>query len=408
MTLHLPQGFRFAGVHCGIKKSPQKEDFALVHCPGGAAAAGVYTQNLVYAAPVAFDRGRTPSADIRVVAVNSGNANACTGERGLRDAQEMARLAAAAVGADEKQALVMSTGVIGVFLPMDKIAAGAAAAAAKLAADETAFLSAARGILTTDKGIKIASCTLVVGGREVRIAGMCKGAGMIGPDMATMLAVLMTDAAVDPEDPRTLGGVLQHAVEHSFNCISVEGHMSTNDTVVLLDSGLAGASSSTASACSPLNDRELAQFQEALTELCVELARQIPDDGEGASHLITIDVQGARTRDDARQIAQTMANSALVKTAVAGADPNWGRIVSAAGYAGVPFDPAGVSLAINGHCLYRDGAPVAFDAKVVSAAIRASRETSIVLTLREGPGSIRFWTSDLNVEYVRFNADYTT
>jgi glutamate N-acetyltransferase/amino-acid N-acetyltransferase len=408
MTLHLPLGFRFAGLHCGIKKVPQKEDFTLVHCPGGATAAGVYTTNLVFAAPVAFDRGRTPAGDIRVVAVNSGNANACTGKRGLRDAQEMARLAAAAVGASESQALVMSTGVIGVFLPMDKIAAGAAAAAKALAADEAAFLSAARGILTTDKGIKIASRILTLRRREVRIAGMCKGAGMIGPDMATMLGVVLTDAAIDPEDPRTLRGVLQAAVEHSFNCISVEGHMSTNDTVLLLDSGLAGSSPSGATHGTPLTDTELAQFQAALTELCVDLARQIPDDGEGASHLITIDVEGARTRDDARRIAQTMANSALVKTAVAGADPNWGRIVSAAGYAGVPFDPAGVGLSLNGHCLYRDGAPVAFDAKTVSAAIRASRETSIVLTLREGSARIRFWTSDLNVDYVRFNADYTT
>ena len=405
MTLHLPQGFRFAGVHCGIKKSPQKEDFTLVHCPGGAAAAGVYTQNLVYAAPVAFDRGRTPAADIRVVAVNSGNANACTGERGLRDAQEMARLAAAAVGADEKQALVMSTGVIGVFLPMDKLAAGTPAAAAKLGADETSFLSAARGILTTDKGIKIASRSLSLGGREVRLAGMCKGAGMIGPNMATMLAVVMTDAPLDAATAQT---ALQAAVADSFNCISVEGHMSTNDTVLLLASGRAGTLPSGTAHHSPLTDNELAKFQEALNELCIDLARQIPDDGEGASHLITIDVQGARTRDDARWIAQTMANSALVKTAVAGADPNWGRIVSAAGYAGVPFDPAGVTLTVNGYCLYRDGAPVAFDAKTVSAAIRASRETSIVLSLREGSASIRFWTSDLNVEYVRFNADYTT
>jgi glutamate N-acetyltransferase/amino-acid N-acetyltransferase len=422
MTLHLPLGFRFAGLHCGIKKNPEKEDFTLVHCPGGATAAGVYTQNLVFAAPVAFDRGRTPAADIRVVAVNSGNANACTGERGLRDAQEMARLAAAAVGADEKQTLVMSTGVIGVFLPMDKIAAGAKAAAAKLASDEAAFLSAARGILTTDKGIKIASRSLVLGSREVRIAGMCKGAGMIGPKMATMLAIVMTDA---PLDSATAQAALAAAVQDSFNCISVEGHMSTNDTVLLLASGAGegsgfrvqgsgdrgqgtGDRKQATTHHSPLTGQQLAQFQAALNELCIDLARQIPDDGEGASHLITIDVQGTRTRDDARRIAQTMANSALVKTAVAGADPNWGRIVSAAGYAGVPFDPAGVSLTVNGHCLYRDGAPVAFDAKTVSAAIRASRETSLVLTLREGAAGIRFWTSDLNVDYVRFNADYTT
>jgi len=420
MNLHLPLGFRFAGWHAGIKKHPQKEDFTLVHCPAGATAAGVYTQNLIYAAPVAYDRGRTPSADIRVVAVNSGNANACTGERGLRDCREMGRLAAAAVGVAESQALVMSTGVIGVFLPMDKIAAGATAAAARLADDEAAFLSAARGILTTDNGIKIASRSLTISGREVRLAGMCKGAGMIGPNMATMLAIVMTDAALTPADAQA---ALAAAADDSFNCISVEGHMSTNDTVLLLASGGQrsevggqrsegtgdrGQETGDTTHHSPLTGSDLALFQTALNELCIELARQIPDDGEGASHLITIEVQGARTRDDARRIAQTIANSALVKTAVAGADPNWGRIVSAAGYAGVPLDPAGVGLVVNGHRLYADGAPVAIDAKTVSAAIRASRETSLVLTLREGSAGIRFWTSDLNVEYVRFNADYTT
>jgi glutamate N-acetyltransferase/amino-acid N-acetyltransferase len=397
--MHLPLGFRFAGLHAGIKKNPAKEDFTLVHCPTGAVAAGVYTTNLVYAAPVAFDRPRTPSADIRVVAVNSGNANACTGERGLQGAQEMARLAAAAVGADEKQALVMSTGVIGVFLPMDKIAAGATAAAKKLGEDEAAFLAAARGILTTDKGMKIASRSLEIGGQTVRLAGMCKGAGMIGPNMATMLAILTTDAALTPVMAQE---VLKTAVDGSFNCISVEGHMSTNDTVLLLASGRATTHHS------PLTGSDLATFQSALSALCTELAVQIPDDGEGASHLIVLDVAGARTRDDARRIAQTMANSALVKTAVSGGDPNWGRIVSAAGYAGVPFDPAGVDLAVNGFPLYQRGAPVPFDAKTVSNSIKSNRQTSIVLTLREGTAAIRFWTSDLNADYVRFNADYTT
>jgi glutamate N-acetyltransferase / amino-acid N-acetyltransferase len=329
--------------------------------------------------------------------VNSGNANACTGERGMNDAREMARLAEAAVGASEGQALVMSTGVIGVFLPMDKIAAGATAAAARLGTDEGAFLSAARGILTTDKGMKIASRSLSIGGLEIRLAGMCKGAGMIGPNMATMLGVVTTDAALSPDAAQA---ALKTAVEDSFNCISVEGHMSTNDTVLLLASGSASKT--------PLTGSDLAAFQTALNELCIELAKQIPDDGEGASHLITIHVRGMQTKDEARKIAQTVANSALVKTAVAGGDPNWGRIVSAAGYAGVPFDPAGVDLAVCGHKLYERGAPVAFDAKTVSAAIKATRETTIELAFREGNAAIRFWTSDLNVEYVRFNADYTT
>jgi len=397
MPIALPLGFRFAGIHAGIKKYPDKEDLTLIHCPEGAVAAGVYTTNLVFAAPVAFDRERTPSSDIRVVVVNSGNANACTGERGLSDAREMARLAAETVEAKDHQALVMSTGVIGRFLPMEQIAAGVFVAARGLAADEKTFTAAARGILTTDKGVKIASRTLEIGGQEIRLAGMCKGAGMIGPQMATMLGVVVTDAALTPEVAQS---ALKAAVEDSFNCISVEGHMSTNDTVLLLASGAAGKQ--------PLEGKNLAAFQSALNELCIELAKQIPDDGEGASHLITIDIRGARTKDDARWIARTIADSALVKTAIAGGDPNWGRIVSAAGYAGVPFDPASVDLTVNGFPLYEKGAPVAFDAQTVSAAIKANRETSVVLTLREGTAAIRFWTSDLNVEYVRFNADYTT
>jgi glutamate N-acetyltransferase / amino-acid N-acetyltransferase len=397
MTMHLPHGFRFAGIHAGIKRNPTKEDLTLVHCPAGAVAAGIYTTNLVYAAPVAFDRERTPSSDIRVVIVNSGNANACTGQRGLDDAREMARVAADAVGAREHQALVMSTGVIGRFLPMDVISAGAIACSRQLGTDESSFSAAARGILTTDKAMKVDSRKLEISGQDVRLAGMCKGAGMIGPQMATMLAVITTDARLTPEAAQS---ALKTAADESFNCISVEGHMSTNDTVLLLASG--------AAASEPLSGSGLASFQAALTELCIELARQIPDDGEGASHLITLEIHGCKTKDDARRIARTVADSALVKTAIAGGDPNWGRIVSAAGYAGIPFDPAGVDLSVNGFPLYERGAPVAFDAKSVSAAIKGSRETSIVLTFREGPASIRFWTSDLNVEYVRFNADYTT
>ena len=395
--IHLPLGFRFAGLHVGIKKDPQKKDLTLIHCPGGAVAAGTYTTNLVFAAPVALDRGRTPSGDIRVVIVNSGNANACTGQRGMDDCREMARLGAEAVGAKEHQALVMSTGVIGQFLPMDKVAAGAFKVAAQLAEGETAFLAAANGILTTDQGMKIASRSIELGGVKVNLAGMCKGAGMIGPQMATMLCVVCTDAMLMPSEAQA---TLKFAVDDSFNCVSVEGHMSTNDTVLLLASGAAKNK--------PLGNKELPLFEAALQEICIDLARQIANDGEGASHLITLDVRGCKTKGDARRIAQNIANSALVKTAVAGGDPNWGRIVSGAGYAGVPFDPAGVDLSINGFLLYERGSPVPFDAATVSKSIKASRDTSFVLTLREGPAAVRFWTSDLNVEYVRFNADYTT
>lgn len=393
----LPRGFLWGGVHCGIKMNPQREDLTLVVCPGGAAAAGVYTTNLVFAAPVAVDRGRTPANDMRVVVVNSGNANACTGERGLHDAQTMTRLAAEACGAREEQALVMSTGVIGHFLPMDKIAAGIQAAAAKLGDTPEHFMAAAHGIMTTDQFHKVAARSAVIGGREIRVAGMCKGAGMIGPRMATMLSVITTDA---PIDVAVAQQVLRDVAEESFNCISVEGHMSTNDTVLLLASGAAGGT--------PLAGAELAAFVQLLTDVAIELAKHIPNDGEGATHLVTIDVEGCASRESARRIAKTIAESALVKTAICGADPNWGRIVSAAGYAGVPFDPAGMELVVNGTLLYQAGAPVAFDAAAVSRSMREQRDTSVRLRFREGSAACRFWTSDLTHEYIRINADYHT
>jgi glutamate N-acetyltransferase/amino-acid N-acetyltransferase len=401
MAICVPQGFRVAGVHCGIKRNPNKEDLTLVVCQRPAVAAGVYTQNRVFAAPVKFDRARTPNDRTRAIVVNSGNANACTGQRGDRDAQEMARLAAAACGAGEDQALVLSTGVIGEYLPMPKISAGITAAAAKLGDSDDALLSAARGMLTTDTRHKLAGRTLVLDGQQVQITGMAKGAAMIGPNMATMLCVLMTDAALEPASAQA---GLSDAVNDSFNCISVEGHMSTNDTVLLLASGAARS----AEPPRPLTGEGLESFRAALREVCTELARAIPADGEGVSHVVTIDVTGCATRDAAHRIAKTVANSPLVKTAIAGADPNWGRIVSAAGYSGVVFDPAGVSLSVNGFELYKQGAPAAFDAQAVSASIRQQRDTSVVLSFQEGSAHVRFWTTDLTVEYVKLNADYHT
>ncbi len=361
MSGFVPGGFRLAGVHCGIKSNPAKNDLTLIVADQPCVAAGVYTRNLIFAAPVAVDRARTPSTRIRTVVANSGNANACTGDRGMRDALEMARLGAAACQADDDQALVLSTGIIGEFLPMDKISHGIESAARCLGHDESSFLQAARGILTTDRSHKVAHRTVDVDGRPIRIAGMAKGAGMIGPNMATMLGIVLTDAPLTAETAQAL---LQRTADASFNCISVEGHMSTNDTLLLLASGQAGGA--------PLAHRQLDQFGECLLEMSVELARTIPDDGEGATHLITIDIRGCESVAAARQIAQTVANSALVKTAVAGADPNWGRIVSAAGYAQVPFDPRGVHLRVNDLLLYQRGEPVAFDAQAVSNSMRAT------------------------------------
>jgi glutamate N-acetyltransferase/amino-acid N-acetyltransferase len=393
----MPLGYRMAGVYAGIKRNATKLDVSLIVSDAAATAAGVYTRNLVFAAPVGWDRRHTPSAAIRAVVVNSGNANACTGQRGDGDAARMAAAAAETCGAQADEVLVLSTGIIGEFLPMEKIQAGIQAAGARLAADEAALVSAARGMLTTDSTHKIAGRTLTISGHRIQITGLAKGAAMIGPNMATMLGIILTDAALAPQAAQQ---ALAAAVADSFNCISVDGHMSTNDTVLLLANG--------AAAGSPLEGADLASFQAELGSVCQELARAIPADGEGATHLVTIDVRGCASREAARQIAKTVAESALVKTAVAGADPNWGRIVSAAGYAGVPFDPGGVSLRLNGTLLYQRGAPVAFDPAAVSRSVSENRDTAIELDFSDGQASIRFWSTDLTAEYVRLNADYHT
>jgi glutamate N-acetyltransferase / amino-acid N-acetyltransferase len=397
MSLRLPQGFRAAGVYSGVKRNASKLDLSLIVSDKPAAAAGVYTKNLVSAAPVKLDRSRTPSDSIRVVAINSGVANACTGDQGDADARQMADWAAAAVGAKADESLVMSTGVIGSMLPMAKIQAGIEAAAKELSNSEQALENAARGIMTTDTVPKIRGREVTIGGVVTRITGIAKGAAMIGPNMGTMLSLVMTDAAVRMQDAHV---ALVDAVEESFHCISVDGHMSTNDTVVLLANGAAGGP--------VLEGKALDDFRATLFEVCEDLAQAIPADGEGATHLITVEVHGCRTRQEALQIGKTIADSPLVKTAIAGADPNWGRIVSAAGYAGVHFDPSKVTLHLNGLLLYERGAPVDFDAENVSKSIAADRDTSIVLIFDEGTACARFWTTDLTAEYVRLNADYHT
>ena len=399
MSLRLPQGFRAAGVCCGVKRSG-KLDLALVVSDRPAVAAGVYTKNLVCAAPVVVDRERTPSESIRVVAINSGVANACTGEQGIADARQMAAWAADAVDARPEQALVMSTGVIGSMLPMEKIQSGIQAAARELGDDEKALDNAARGIMTTDTVPKLRGREVSIGGVMTRVTGIAKGAAMIGPNMGTMLSLIMTDAPLRMKDAQS---ALVDAMEESFHCISVDGHMSTNDTVVLLANGAVAEGSN-----APLAGKALDDFRTTLFEVCEDLAQSIPADGEGATHLITVEVHGCRSRQDALKIGRTIADSPLVKTAIAGADPNWGRIVSAAGYAGVQFDPSKVSLHLNGLLLYERGAPVDFDADAVSKSIAADRDTSVVLILEEGKACARFWTTDLTAEYVRLNADYHT
>ncbi|MEQ8210813.1 MAG: bifunctional glutamate N-acetyltransferase/amino-acid acetyltransferase ArgJ [Lacipirellulaceae bacterium] len=400
MPDQLPQGFRAAGVYTGVKRNPNKKDLSLIVSEDPAVGVGVYTKNVVFGAPVQLNRERTPSESIRGVVINSGVANACTGEQGYRDAVTMAEKTAAACGlaaSEAKDVLVMSTGLIGEMLPMEKISAGIEAASQQLATDEQSLINAARGMMTTDTTHKIRSRSFEIDGTTIQVTGMAKGAAMIGPNMATMLAVIMTDAKLSVEDANA---GLKDAVNESFNCISVEGHMSTSDTVLLLANGAAGGP--------VLEGKSLAMFQATLVEVCEDLAQSIPADGEGASHLITVEVHGAANREDAVKIARTIADSPLVKTAVTGADPNWGRIVSAAGYAGVDFDPKKVSLHLNSSLLYERGVPVSFDAAAVSKSMSESRDTHLVLLLDEGHASARFWTSDLTAEYVRLNADYHT
>ena len=396
MSDQLPKGYRAAGVYSGVKSNPEKYDLSLIISDRPATTAGVFTQNLVQGAPVTVNRERTPSESIRGVVINSGISNACTGKQGVRDAVEMTNLVGQACGFAGEQALVLSTGLIGDFLPMDKIAKGIQQASKQLSDSPDALVAAAQGMMTTDTCHKLVTREVNLD-PPVRITGMAKGAAMIGPNMATMLALVITDAALALDDVQA---GLRDAVDESFNCISVDGHTSTSDCVLLQANGAAGGP--------VLSGSDLAKFQATLIEVCENLAISIPADGEGASHLITIEVHGCSGREEAVKIAKTVADSPLVKTAVAGNDPNWGRIVSAAGYAGVAFDPAKVSLLVNGTLLYENGNPVEFDANAVSASMAAERDTSIVLLLDDGAASARFWTTDLTAEYVRLNADYHT
>ena len=397
--MFLPKGFRFAGVSCAIKSRKDAKDVTLIVMDGPSTAAGVYTTNQVVAAPVVLSRSRTPSDRMLGLVVNSGNANACTGTRGDHDAKRMTELAAQALGGKPEQLLVMSTGVIGRFLPMEKVEAGIQAAAKQLQPSEEAFLDAVDGISTTDAFRKYSSIECVLShGAKHHIAGMAKGAGMIGPKMATMLGIIMTDVALHPEQAHRL---LTLAVNKSFNCITVEGHMSTNDSVVLFASG-------NHLGHQPLSEADEPAFLNTLTEMCIGLAKQIPEDGEGATHLIEIQVSGAQSDQDADLIARQIALSNLVKTAIKGGDPNWGRIVSAAGYAGVDIEPPHMRLHLNGHHLFEAGEPVAFDAKTISQSIKSQKNTLIQLVVGRGTGNAKHWTTDLNEAYVQFNSEYTT
>ena len=396
-----PQGFTAVAVAAGIKKEDQL-DLAIVHSGQDCSCAAMFTKNQVVAAPVIVDKETLAQNKrrLRAVVINSKNANACTGEPGLANARATQRIAATALGCNSDQVLVLSTGVIGVQLPMDKLAAGISAGAAGLTPENGRL--AAEAIMTTDTHPKHVAVTVSLPGGPVTIGGMAKGAGMLHPNMATMLSVLTTDAAVAPD---VLDGLLKTAVNLSFNRISIDGDTSTNDTILLLANGASGTAVS--------SPDDMAQFGTALNQLCTALAHMIVRDGEGATKFVEIQVTGAKSEADAHQIANTIATSPLVKTAFAGSDANWGRLLMAAGRAGVAFNQTKIDLWIgasqpNELQLVANGTPTKYQ-EVDAAAVFAEPEFKILLDLGDGGGGTAVvWTTDLSHDYVSINADYRT
>lgn len=387
------RGVRAAGIHCGIKKAGR--DLAVIRAEAPSPVAGVFTTNRVKAAPVLLCQRRLRGGRLSAIVVNSGNANACTGPQGLRDAETMARLTADAVGCPAEEVFVCSTGVIGQPLPMERIVQGIREAAARLREDGGS--EAAEAILTTDTVTKEVAVAVDLGGSWVHIGGICKGAGMIAPRMATMLAFIATDAVVEAPP---LQGLLGEAVEHSFNCITVDGDMSTNDTVLCFATGRAGGPTLQAGhpAWSP--------FQEAFFYVTETLATKIVADGEGATKLVSVRVAGAPSAASARQVALKIANSPLVKTAFFAHDCNWGRIMAALGASGVEVDPDRVEVRVGGVWVVRNGQGLGPEAEGEAEKVMAQREFSVEVLLHLGEGSATVKTTDLSYDYVRLNVAY--
>ena len=388
------KGFQASGLNCGVKVGDK--DLALVYSEVEASGAAVYTKNKVQAAPIQVCREHLADGMVRAVVLNSGNANACTGDEGLANARRMCEVTAGRLGVDNGDVLVCSTGVIGVQLPIELIEEGIPHGAEVMSSN--GGNDAAEAIMTTDTVPKTFGGETEIGGVKVRVGGMAKGSGMIAPDMATMLSVITTDAAVAPDFLRQL---LVTAVRRSFNCITVDGDMSTNATVIALANGAAGAVEIAGAG-------EAADaFYAALERVCRELARLIARDGEGATKLVNIRVSGARDETEARQVGLSVANSSLVKTAVFGRDPNWGRILCAVGYAGVDIDPEAVGVALCGTTIYKAGAGAAFDQEQLTAAM-GDADIPIDIDLGQGSAQAEIFTCDLSYDYVRINAEYTT
>ncbi|MBV8116052.1 MAG: bifunctional glutamate N-acetyltransferase/amino-acid acetyltransferase ArgJ [Silvibacterium sp.] len=395
----LPRGFRFAAVKAGLKRSGNL-DFAVAIADQLASAAAMFTSNRVKAAPIVVG-GRhleRSGGRVRVVAVNAGNANCATGEAGIAACEQICAAAAKTFGVEGHEVFPSSTGIIGVPLPAEKLIAALPKIEQSLAADTAHFSEFARAIMTTDTRPKSAHAWIDADGTQVRIAGVCKGAGMIHPQLvphATMLVYIFTDAAVTPAG---LNQLLRGAVEQSFNRISIDGDTSTNDTVLLLASGASGAS---------IDAHHLA-FKAALEDVCLSLAKQIVDDAEGVTHVVELQIDGAANDADALRVAKAIAHSPLVKTAWAGSDPNWGRLMAATGYSGAEIDPGRISIWLGDQRICENGGRVAdFDEQRAHAYLK-NREFTVRIALGMGEGKCRFWTSDLTAEYVRINADYST
>lgn len=393
-----PKGFTANTASCGIN-SPKgsRKDLVVIDAGGTASAAGVFTTNRVQAAPVILSRDHLQTGMARAVVVNSGNANACNGEPGMADAREMAALVAGGLDVPAGEILVASTGVIGRPLPMDLIRGGIGEALDRQR--QGADRDAAESIMTTDTVPKSCAVRCDIDGASVVVGGIAKGAGMICPYMATMIGVVTTDAAIAPG---ALQSALRRAVGKSFNRITVDGDMSTNDTVFVLANGAAGNPEITRP-----DGEAYERFAEALEFVCTDLAKKIARDGEGATKLVEIRVTGARSDEDARTIGMSVANSALVKTAVYGHDPNWGRILCAVGYAEAESDPDAIDLFLCGHQLTRDGMGLPLDEPAMREALSAS-EIPVDIDLKLGDGEATVWTCDMSHEYVTVNAEYTT
>ena len=395
----IPRGFRFGATKAGLKKSG-RPDFALIAADRPATAAAAFTANRVTAAPLIVDRQhlRATGSLVRVVAINAGNANCAAGEAGLAAARATCAAAAQIFDCPAEQVFPSSTGIIGVPLPAEKLIAALPTLAASLGSEFDHFLEVAQAILTTDTVEKTAFARLEIDGKEVRIAALCKGSGMIHPQLvphATMLVYILTDAAIEPS---VLDRYLRASIDLSFNRISVDGDTSTNDTVLLLSSGASGVS------IGPDNP----PFATALTQVCKSLARQIVADGEGITHVVELHIDGAKDDADALLVAKAIAHSPLVKTAWAGADPNWGRLVAAIGYSGADIDPDRIDIQFGDLPICVNGGRAPEYDEVTAHAYIAQPEFTVNIQLHQGTGSCIFWTTDLTVEYIHINADYST